>query len=515
MKSHSLPAIMKPSFSAVLLMLFICIFVAIALAQAPSDTKPTLSPEEQELLRARKANEEAQAEYYREQTNKLRQPPPVATPPPGKTFWQSVAENPASVVGVIGTILGAIIVAFVSLTALYFNSRNAIKAQQDSQFYEAMKRMGDNDSPTLRASAAGLLALMAQDEWREPSLSKKWPFFKLERSKPYFHTAVDQLMTGHLLENNPVAIESIKNALQQLVPLVPHDLSAITHDLHAANLSLQDQLASLIAEFFVISNCQEPPKAWENEQDEELWEQLKSATGYEAHSLRKLVINSRSFNNRFGNYRLIIDAQTTGDRGQFLSDLYDSLKVVSGHLRANVPLFCTALSKLQPKDAPPPSSLNSFYFERAFLVDGKIEREANLSHIGFMNANFSGMKLYDVNLANASLNSSTLSVLMEGGSLRNAWLMGAEFGGAWIRGVDMTDARLAEAKIPMGLSSNWWQANFYTTNPVPEVDSKLLEHLFEKQGVPTDPTEVHTSVLTYLNTYLESKQAKSEPTQDS
>lgn len=508
MKRHSAPEMVKLIVSAALLMFLSSTFVAGTMGQTPSKT---LTPEEQELIKAQKANEEAQAEYYREQTNKLRQPPPAVSPTPGKTFSQSVAENPASVVGVVGTILGAIIVALVSLTTLYFNSRNAIKAQNDSQFYEAMKRMGDKDSPTLRATAAGLLALMAQQEWREPALSKKWPFLKVNKFKPYFETAVNQFMVGHLLENNPVVTESIKNGLLQLVPLIPHDLSTITRELHTANLSIQDELASLMAEFFVLNNYQESPKYWEDEQDIELWEQLQSATGYDIRSLRKLVSHGPSFRNRFGNYRRIIDAQNTGDLGQLLSALHERLQVVSGHLRANVTLFCTALSRLQPKDTSQPQYVSQFLFERAFLVNGKIAREANLSNIGFANANFSGMTLYDVNLAHASLHGATLSVLMEGGSLRKSSLLGVNFGGGWIRGVDMTDALLAEAKIPAGLSSAWWKADF--TKGSYEVDSKLLESLFERdsQYVPTDLSEVHASV----RTFLESKQEKSQPEQSS
>ncbi len=185
MKKLSAPEILKFTVYAALLILVSSTVVAAGLGQTPSKT---LTPEEQELLKAQKANEEARAEYYREQTNKLRQPQAAPSPTPGKTFSQSVAENPASVVGVVGTILGAIIVALVSLTTLYYNSRNAIRAQQDSQFYEAMKRMGDKDSPTLRASAASLLALMAQQEWRKPVLSKKPPLLKVKRWKPYFDT---------------------------------------------------------------------------------------------------------------------------------------------------------------------------------------------------------------------------------------------------------------------------------------------------------------------------------------
>lgn len=493
MKTLSAPEIFKVTVHVVLFIILSGTLVGAGLGQT---TSKSLTPEEQELLKAQKANEEAQAEYYREQTNKLRQPPP--TPTPGKTFSQSVAENPASVVGVVGTILGAIIVALVSLTTLYYNSRNAIRAQLDFQFYEAMKRMGDKDSATLRASAAGILALMAQRELQKLSPSKKWPYLNLQKSKPYFETAVDQLMVGHLLETNPVATESIKNALQQLVPLAPDNIIAITRDLYAANLSLQDELASLMAEFFVIRNCRQLLDLNEAEEQGGLWEQIAAVTGFETRSLRKLARHSPYFENRFWTYRHIIDAQSTGDRGELLSALHDKLQVASGHLRANVHLLCTALEKLGSTERP----AVLLPFDRAFLVDGMI-RHADLSDLHFAYANLSGLYLYDVNLANTSLFSASLQgVLMVGGSLCNSFLSQAEFERTQIVGVDMTEAHIAEAKIPTGLTCAWWKADF-TMND--KVDDALLESFYQKdsQSVPTDLKEVHDSV----RPFIESKRA--------
>lgn len=490
MKKLSAPETLKVTVYAVLLILFSGTLVA-GLGQVPSKT---LSPEEQELLKAQKANEEAQAEFYREQTNKLRERPAAPSPTPGRTFKQSVLDNPASVVGVVGTILGAIIVALVSLTTLYYNSRNAIRAQQDSQFYEAMKRMGDKDSPTSRASAASLLALMAQHEWRKPILSKKPPLFKVKSWKPYFDTAVDQLLTGHLLETNRVATESIKKALRQLVPLVPHNIDAITRELYAANLSFQDELAALIAEFFIVRGCQKPPNPSENQEHVDLWDQLESVTGFDTISLRKLVRYNSFFTDRFGTYRLIIDNQDSGDSGQLLSALHDKLQIASGHLRANVDLFCTALEKLQPKELPQqPSNLFSFSFDRAFLVDGHL-KDANLSNIEFTRANFSWMELYNVNLANADLRWANLkSVMMSEGSLRNSYLLGANFGSAHISGVDLTDAYLGEADVSTGLKSAWWKANFGGAN-----NERLHLLYLNNRFDPDDLNEVHASVRPFF-----------------
>lgn len=497
---------MKVIASSALLIFLGGILVAAAAGQTPPKTDPTLTPEEQELRKAQRANEDAQADYYREQANKLRQPPP-----PEKTFSQSVAENPASVIGVGGTIVGAIVVASVSLMTLYFNSRNAVKAQRDTQFYEALKRMGDKDSPTIRVSAAGLLAQMAQGEWRDISFGKKWPFLKLVRSRPYLATSVDQLLFGHLLEETPVGIESIESALRQLMP---HDLQAITHRLYAANLSLQDELASLVAEFFVLNDLKALSDLYGPEARKELWEQLPASAGYKSHTLRKLAEHSTSFANSFSNYRRVLDAQETGDRGQFLASLNERLRVASNRLRANVALFSAALGDLQPKDAPPRegSAFHAFSFVRSFLVGGKIAPDANLSDIDFADSNFDGLVLIRVNLTKALLTGASLNVQMKGGSLRDAGLLFAQLREAKWRGVDMTDARLAGADINRltTLSCNWWKADFGKGAPA-EVDDKLLESLFERGGqyVPEDLDEVHATV----RTFIESRRAKSAPVQ--
>ena len=79
--------------------------ISIAQASEPPAESPPNAQEK--LIDAQRANEEAQAEYYREQTEKLRQQ---------KTFWQNVADNPASVLGVLGVIVAALVtlISFVA-----------------------------------------------------------------------------------------------------------------------------------------------------------------------------------------------------------------------------------------------------------------------------------------------------------------------------------------------------------------------------------------------------------------
>lgn len=114
--------------------------VSLTSAAGLSQSKPAETPTaDQELTRAKKSNDEAQAEYYRQLTRKLQEPSPAPTP--RKTFRESLAESPASVIGIVGTILAAGLVALVGLITLFVNSRYATRSQRDTQFYEALKRL--------------------------------------------------------------------------------------------------------------------------------------------------------------------------------------------------------------------------------------------------------------------------------------------------------------------------------------------------------------------------------------
>ena len=87
---------------------------------------------------------------------------------------------------------GAISAAIVALMSLAFNYRSTLQSQRDTQFYEALKRFGDEDSHILRSTAAGLLAQMG---------TKRVISFRQRR--PYQDTALTQLLEGFLSRRGP------------------------------------------------------------------------------------------------------------------------------------------------------------------------------------------------------------------------------------------------------------------------------------------------------------------------
>jgi len=88
-----------------------------------------LSADEQQMLEARRKNEEAQARYYTALTNKLDSP---------FSIWRSVAGNLPVI------FLGGITV-IASLLTLVVTNRTGLRFHYDSQFFEAIKLFGDKN----------------------------------------------------------------------------------------------------------------------------------------------------------------------------------------------------------------------------------------------------------------------------------------------------------------------------------------------------------------------------------
>ncbi|MEA3148764.1 MAG: hypothetical protein QOI53_4429, partial [Verrucomicrobiota bacterium] len=103
-------------------------------------------------------------------------------------------KDNAAIIGTIATIVAAIFAIY----SFVLNYRTTIRNQQDTQFYEALKRLGDKDSPSVRSSAAGLLRQM---------------IFSHQR---YLRTTFYQLTASQSLEQNSVVADSIGDALEFL-----------------------------------------------------------------------------------------------------------------------------------------------------------------------------------------------------------------------------------------------------------------------------------------------------------
>lgn len=205
-----------------------------------------------ELLELRKKTERAQTEYYQKLSQKLDEKPSE------NTFWErftkSLAESPASTVGVFGAFLvliGALVTARITYLSFLSNYFATLRNQSDTQYFEALKRFGDKESSTARASAAGLLAVIGRAHVQTLN-NEKVKFFALLSSgqkfeKPYEDLAFEQLLAGMMLEEDAAVLPAIQSAVRELLP----ERKGIAADkLYRINLEFQDKLMTVVAEYF-------------------------------------------------------------------------------------------------------------------------------------------------------------------------------------------------------------------------------------------------------------------------
>jgi hypothetical protein len=236
-------------------------------------TATPLPTEDPELLGARKRNEKAQADYYEQLAAKL-----ARQSDGGLTNYLGLAVALVS-------LSGALIAARVAYLSFFYNYQNQLRTNSDARFFEALKRSGDKDSAAVRASAAGLLAVMAKMELpktgkRRPSFFGKW-LDADDFEQPYHNTALDQLLAGHMLEDNIVVLDAIKAAI---LDLYPRDREATVRKLTAANLKAQEDLALALARFFSIRGAGRADAI-----DDDLWSRAGAVTGFRSALLKELV----------------------------------------------------------------------------------------------------------------------------------------------------------------------------------------------------------------------------------
>lgn len=186
-----------------MLVSIIALIPCLVRAQAP------LPPEQRELFKAQTQLTKVQAEYYKGQLEVYRRQieAQIAQQKP-LTWKQKLFNDPADTVGAAGTVLGA----FLILALFALNGSSSRRFRRDTQFYEALKRFGDEGSPFMRSSAAGILAQMGKH--REFTLW--WQDGRFGWQSPYRRTALDQLKARLSMEENASVVEAIEGAVEQL-----------------------------------------------------------------------------------------------------------------------------------------------------------------------------------------------------------------------------------------------------------------------------------------------------------
>jgi Pentapeptide repeats (9 copies) len=425
----------------------------------------TPTPDRRSLDEARRDNEAAQADYYRVQAQKL------STPDQPKTLWQRLSDNAA--------ILGALTAALVAVFSLIFNQRAALRARKDTEFYEALKRFGDKDSPTVRASAATILLEMTKTTffaWRWRKNAPWWrPDLKMIRY-PYFDTILDQLITGLLLEENHVVFDKILRALKQFMPrnqIEPRNFELVAKHLFELNMKLQRDVAESLKQFLVAKGL---TSINYNERQPYLKE-AHALTSCSELALEQMYEafprGMQSFDGALGTFSVMDEPQKRAHLLEAQKRLTDS----GVRLQLSVEL-CSGLLSNRPANGTPKLDLSGMYLEKAFLIG------ANLQNVVFSAALMNRADLSKAKLAGARFVYT---------DLRDSWFYRAD-----LTNTAFFHARLSEHCNFIG--ANWWQADFEDSSDI--VRDVVLSMVMATSGIKEVTAqmlqEAHPSVKEFL-----------------
>lgn len=496
-----------------------------------------------------KSKQDPQAEFYAELTKKLNQPIPTPTPTPSKSLKQGLSENPA----ILLTLMGALAAALVAFVSFVFNYRTTLRNQTDTQFYEALKRFGNKDSPSIRSSAAGLLGQMGQKKTG------------LRRRRNYLRTALDQLVASLLLEENPAILISIGDSLRQLVI---YDPSWAAKKLYAVNMKLQADFIRALANYFFVNGLKptnEPIQAL-GILGESVWSRAESITGYRKDRILELI--SRNVNK----FAAVLEdnvflVSEVGETVRRLS--HETLAGAVDRLRVNIEICSLAFVSdrhrvpLQIRIVPTMFAFSIWLFRKkgfegyeVFRRPGEFENElkqfdevrqrrrrkrvdeifdqfyssyegAYLPECHMRHASLKHLILKQANLQKADLSRALLNYV----SLKEANLQAADFSFAKLSGVTFRGARLEGtifrnatidrvvlhgAKIDEATDFDgfeWWKASF-VDNDTQAVDLDLLRALYDRYGpsIPRDMRELHITIREHISTMRTEEFNKEKPT---
>ena len=448
------------------------------LSPTPASGKPAVeSTQQSELTEAQTNNEKAQAQYYHAQAS--------------EPLWQKLAE------------LGTFLAAIIALLTFAVNYRAGQRNHRDTQFYQALAWLGD-DNPAIRAGAVSLLAQMARDRvfgWR----GMAGGFIGFQR--PFYDLVLDRLVSTSLMEKDLVVFSSIKDSVASLARTNP---IRVTTRLYDANRVLQRQMVNKSARLFAMVGISSS-----EEISDEQWARASAVSGYDVRVLQDLVY--RPINQDMFGDALLSSLKSSKDsllekqqEGQ--PDLHHELRMIAARLRENVELMVAVLRESRSRNRAFPNvflacaDLTGCFLRGANLMQSQIQL-SNLSDAQLQGANLTEAVLRGTTALNARMQGATLfgaqlqAATLAGTQFQNADLRNANVQGACLRNSNLADARLFHITYDVEAfeGAKWWKANFASDNPI-YIDKKLLTALWEKykDELPEDLNDVHRSIRDYI-----------------
>ncbi len=157
-----------------------------------------LSADERALIQAQIENTKAQAENARAQAEWARTQMKARINSPNDS-WHKFTTDPADALAAIASVF-AMALAFLLLLLNALNYKTALMMQENSAFYEAMRRLGDAKDAAARCAAALTVAEMAS---------------KNNGRNPYFHFAKSELTVIRDIEENPLVKDFLSKLLAE------------------------------------------------------------------------------------------------------------------------------------------------------------------------------------------------------------------------------------------------------------------------------------------------------------
>lgn len=316
----------------------------------------------------------------------------------------------AAAITTVATIVAAIFIAL--------NYRLTVRNQQDTQFYEALKRFGDNDSPSVRFSAAGLLSVMAC------------------RHKRYFATAFFQLNAGQSFEENSVVSEQLSENLADLYRHNPFWCLGVLFD---RNDHLRQSFLRALASLCILrgANVAEPIS-------DEFFREAESLSIYSRffrHTLNKAVEDA------FLQNAVELAALPQQEREKRMSREARDLADYTKRLTANIGQINTAARVFDRVYGR--MACRIFKTKGELHIEGCFLPTAAFSSFGFnTQLNFRSSELQFANFEWTKSDKSTFeSCRLDSANFRNANLRGAGFVRVSLDGADLKWANLSEAKL--------------------------------------------------------------------
>jgi hypothetical protein len=418
------------------------------------------------LVQAQIENQKAQARYYARQSDR-------------RGFWRSLRE--------FGWPVGVMAVGIAAIVAVGLNQRAQLRSQSDREFYETIKLFGQNENPSSRLMAAGLLAQMAIRRKR----------FYEPQSK--VRDAI-RLAVGRLVKKNP------EKALPKL---------------DAMNRALKLSVSESLYRFFLARGGAPPDLVSESD-----WIEAEKIANFDKPTLKSLFESLPK--DRVA--QTLKKARRTGCGNQVEPVEKESAGLALANaveqLRLNVNSISESLNYLHRES---PNSFGGSFsgrenapgaFFSTFLAGGEFRSlescricRAVLRNANLTAANLERASLLAVDLSKADLSYAKLCFVrcndakLTGAILRYADLSGARIQNTDLTGADLTAAIFRNTAIAPAAfqGTEWWKADFRRQlnllKAVYERHKKALpdlEHLYVRG-------EIHKSVLDFIGKITEER----------